>query len=140
MGLAVPLTTCARASAAVDGVGTSRSLLWLRRLHTDAGAGAAVTLTTPTGSTPPRNDTVGDGVLRESDAALKHHRLRPYQAACIEACLQAAREGVTRQAVSLPVGSGKTVSCSVFTLYIKINNFLKSYISDYSIFSQTHSE
>ncbi|KAJ2715107.1 putative ATP-dependent helicase IRC3, partial [Coemansia spiralis] len=35
--------------------------------------------------------------------------LRPYQRACIEQCLAALGKGVWRQAVSLPVGSGKTV-------------------------------
>ncbi|KAJ1735696.1 DEAD DEAH box helicase [Coemansia biformis] len=35
--------------------------------------------------------------------------LRPYQRACIEKCLKELGNGVWRQAVSLPVGSGKTV-------------------------------
>lgn len=40
----------------------------------------------------------------------QHHiELRPYQLECIEYSLQLMRDGVTRQAVSLPVGSGKTV-------------------------------
>ena len=115
-GLAVPLK-CTRASAAV--VGTACPLVWLRRKHIDAGAGAAVP--TSTATTPSRNTTVGENDSRGSGAAQKHHRLRPYQTACIEACLQAAREGVTRQAVSLPVGSGKTVRVrAFFFFYIRI--------------------
>ncbi|GJJ71409.1 ATP-dependent helicase IRC3 [Entomortierella parvispora] len=35
--------------------------------------------------------------------------LRPYQQECIDACLTKLKEGVMRQIVSLPVGSGKTV-------------------------------
>ncbi len=35
--------------------------------------------------------------------------LRPYQQACIEHTLELFRQGVRRVAVSLPVGSGKTV-------------------------------
>eukprot|EP00038_Savillea_parva_P011211 m.195928 g.195928 ORF g.195928 m.195928 type:complete len:694 (-) comp19657_c0_seq1:157-2238(-) len=35
--------------------------------------------------------------------------LRPYQAACVTTSLEAIHAGVTRQSVSLPVGSGKTV-------------------------------
>ncbi|OCH96088.1 P-loop containing nucleoside triphosphate hydrolase protein [Obba rivulosa] len=34
--------------------------------------------------------------------------LRPYQESCIDACLDALREGSTRIGVSLPTGSGKT--------------------------------
>ncbi|KAJ2886159.1 DEAD DEAH box helicase [Coemansia aciculifera] len=37
------------------------------------------------------------------------HTLRPYQQECIDTCLSLLRAGVRRQAVSLPVGSGKTV-------------------------------
>ncbi|ORX71620.1 P-loop containing nucleoside triphosphate hydrolase protein, partial [Linderina pennispora] len=42
--------------------------------------------------------------------------LREYQKECIDACLKRIDEGVKRQAVSLPVGSGKTV---VFSNLIK---------------------
>ncbi|KAJ1974309.1 DEAD DEAH box helicase [Dimargaris xerosporica] len=35
--------------------------------------------------------------------------LRPYQQECINVCLARLQEGIQRQAVSLPVGSGKTV-------------------------------
>lgn len=35
--------------------------------------------------------------------------LRPYQEECINTCLEEFAKGITRQAVSLPVGSGKTV-------------------------------
>lgn len=35
--------------------------------------------------------------------------LRPYQSECVEKCLEALGKGIRRQAVSLPVGSGKTV-------------------------------
>lgn len=35
--------------------------------------------------------------------------LRDYQKACIETCLTLLKEGIMRQVVSLPVGSGKTV-------------------------------
>ncbi|KAJ1950721.1 DEAD DEAH box helicase, partial [Linderina macrospora] len=42
--------------------------------------------------------------------------LRPYQQECIDTCLKRIDEGVKRQAVSLPVGSGKTV---VFSNLIK---------------------
>lgn len=38
--------------------------------------------------------------------------LRPYQQECIDQCLQALEDGITRQVVSLPVGSGKTVILS----------------------------
>ncbi|KAJ1878237.1 DEAD DEAH box helicase [Coemansia sp. RSA 1722] len=37
------------------------------------------------------------------------HTLRPYQSECIDKCLQSLEQGIRRQAVSLPVGSGKTV-------------------------------
>ncbi|KAJ2906739.1 DEAD DEAH box helicase, partial [Coemansia aciculifera] len=37
------------------------------------------------------------------------HTLRPYQQECIDTCLALLQAGVRRQAVSLPVGSGKTV-------------------------------
>lgn len=36
--------------------------------------------------------------------------LRPYQKECIDACLANLEKGIKRQIVSLPVGSGKTVS------------------------------
>ncbi|KAJ1646624.1 DEAD DEAH box helicase [Coemansia asiatica] len=37
------------------------------------------------------------------------HTLRPYQSECIAKSLQRLQQGIRRQAVSLPVGSGKTV-------------------------------
>ncbi|KAJ2751567.1 DEAD DEAH box helicase [Coemansia sp. BCRC 34490] len=37
------------------------------------------------------------------------HTLRPYQKECIDTCIALFKKGVRRQAVSLPVGSGKTV-------------------------------
>ncbi|KAJ2451927.1 DEAD DEAH box helicase [Coemansia sp. RSA 2336] len=37
------------------------------------------------------------------------HTLRPYQQECIDKCLDSLKNGIWRQAVSLPVGSGKTV-------------------------------
>ncbi|KAJ1661872.1 DEAD DEAH box helicase [Coemansia sp. RSA 1813] len=37
------------------------------------------------------------------------HTLRPYQKECIDACITLLEQGLRRQAVSLPVGSGKTV-------------------------------
>ncbi|KAJ9059194.1 putative ATP-dependent helicase IRC3 [Entomophthora muscae] len=40
------------------------------------------------------------------------NHLRPYQRECIEATLKSLREGFHRQAVSLPVGTGKTVVMS----------------------------
>jgi superfamily II DNA or RNA helicase len=36
-------------------------------------------------------------------------KLRPYQEECIRICLEEYTKGIRRQAVSLPVGSGKTV-------------------------------
>ncbi|KAJ2554095.1 DEAD DEAH box helicase [Coemansia sp. RSA 1933] len=44
------------------------------------------------------------------------HTLRPYQKECIETCIKLLKQGVRRQAVSLPVGSGKTV---IFSNLIK---------------------
>eukprot|EP00042_Codosiga_hollandica_P016971 m.44877 g.44877 ORF g.44877 m.44877 type:complete len:632 (+) comp47101_c0_seq4:23-1918(+) len=38
--------------------------------------------------------------------------LRPYQKLCVDECLQQYQQGVRRQVVSLPVGSGKTVIMS----------------------------
>ena len=35
--------------------------------------------------------------------------LRPYQKECLDKCISSLGEGVKRQVVSLPVGSGKTV-------------------------------
>jgi superfamily II DNA or RNA helicase len=35
--------------------------------------------------------------------------LRPYQKECLDKCITSLNEGVKRQVVSLPVGSGKTV-------------------------------
>src|SRR3982074_1962375 len=37
------------------------------------------------------------------------HLLRPYQEECIRECLRLFNDGIRRQVVSLPVGSGKTV-------------------------------
>ena len=48
--------------------------------------------------------------------------LRPYQEECIDKCINKfMREGVRRQAVSLPVGSGKTVGLAMqwLELYVK---------------------
>ena len=101
--------------------------VWLRHAHQDAadGAGPAQPSTATTASLAPAAPTTlrsASDVHAEpmittttmtaaaSERYTSHQQqLRPYQSACIEACLQAAREGVTRQAVSLPVGSGKTV-------------------------------
>ena len=35
--------------------------------------------------------------------------LRPYQQECIDKCITALKQGIKKQVVSLPVGSGKTV-------------------------------
>lgn len=43
-------------------------------------------------------------------------QLRPYQQECIDVCLEAFQNGTKRQAISLPVGSGKTV---IFSHLIK---------------------
>ncbi|KAJ2725894.1 DEAD DEAH box helicase [Coemansia sp. Benny D115] len=66
-----------------------RTQLQSRQQHTSTAA-AADAVATPASST-------------------SLHDLRPYQRECIEACLDRLRRGVRRQAVSLPVGSGKTV-------------------------------
>jgi hypothetical protein len=103
--------------------------VWLRHAHQDAGDGAGPTQpSTATTATLAHHSPAAPTTLRSaSDVHAEptitttatatagerdtshQQQLRPYQSACIEACLQAAREGVTRQAVSLPVGSGKTV-------------------------------
>lgn len=51
-------------------------------------------------------------------------QLRPYQQECIDKCLENLKNGIMRQIVSLPVGSGKTVrwwreinNASVFSIY-----------------------
>ncbi|KAJ1918548.1 DEAD DEAH box helicase, partial [Mycoemilia scoparia] len=44
------------------------------------------------------------------------HTLRPYQQECIDTCIKGFEDGILRQAVSLPVGSGKTV---IFSNLIK---------------------
>lgn len=51
----------------------------------------------------------GAGVVaRDKDPGVAT-ALRPYQEECISTCLEEFSRGITRQAVSLPVGSGKTV-------------------------------
>ncbi|KAI9499875.1 P-loop containing nucleoside triphosphate hydrolase protein, partial [Coemansia spiralis] len=45
------------------------------------------------------------------------HTLRPYQQECLDICMDNFSQGVKRQAVSLPVGSGKTV---IFSNLIKL--------------------
>ncbi|KAF9172998.1 hypothetical protein BGX21_003955 [Mortierella sp. AD011] len=47
--------------------------------------------------------------LSPASAAPVLTQLRPYQQECIDACLSNLNQGVMRQIVSLPVGSGKTV-------------------------------
>ncbi|PVU96727.1 hypothetical protein BB561_000992 [Smittium simulii] len=46
------------------------------------------------------------------------NKLRPYQAECIQESLNALSQGIRRQAVSLPVGSGKTVIFANLLKYI----------------------
>eukprot|EP00041_Stephanoeca_diplocostata_P015140 m.287001 g.287001 ORF g.287001 m.287001 type:complete len:689 (-) comp19942_c0_seq1:328-2394(-) len=48
-------------------------------------------------------------VLNRTYMSQQQIALRPYQIDCIEYSLELMRNGITRQAVSLPVGSGKTV-------------------------------
>lgn len=46
--------------------------------------------------------------------------LRDYQEECIQTSLDCFNiHGIKRQAVSLPVGAGKTVKISLFSLFIK---------------------
>ncbi|KAJ2551727.1 DEAD DEAH box helicase [Coemansia sp. RSA 1878] len=47
------------------------------------------------------------------------HTLRPYQQECIDKSLSELKSGVWRQAVSLPVGSGKTVVFSNLIQHVK---------------------
>ncbi|PJF19456.1 hypothetical protein PSACC_00735 [Paramicrosporidium saccamoebae] len=46
--------------------------------------------------------------------------LRPYQEDCIQVCLDEYAKGVRRQAVSLPVGSGKTVLFSLVNYILQV--------------------
>ena len=46
-------------------------------------------------------------------AATSKPALRPYQQECIDICLSEYQKGIRRQAVSLPVGSGKTVNWNI---------------------------
>ncbi|KAJ2362367.1 DEAD DEAH box helicase, partial [Coemansia sp. RSA 2611] len=48
-------------------------------------------------------------MIRALRCRRRMHTLRPYQQECIDSCLASLHAGVRRQAVSLPVGSGKTV-------------------------------
>jgi len=56
--------------------------------------------------------------------------LRPYQQECIDACLGKLKEGVMRQIVSLPVGSGKTVYAllCVMSIHLSILSSRATYI------------
>lgn len=44
-------------------------------------------------------------------SSLRWNHLRPYQEACIQACLKSILEGKRRLGISLATGSGKTVEC-----------------------------
>lgn len=54
-------------------------------------------------------DTALKGTILPAPPVVKT-QLRPYQQECVDQCLENLKNGIMRQIVSLPVGSGKTVS------------------------------
>lgn len=66
-------------------------------------------------ATKPKSKTSALDTLTATQAVIPEPspvktQLRPYQQECIDKCLENLKNGITRQIVSLPVGSGKTVS------------------------------
>eukprot|EP01134_Creolimax_fragrantissima_P006533 CFRG6533T1 len=67
----------------------------------------------------PRATVTSVSTISPPPIAKAHHtkvaiQLRPYQQAAVDASLLSVRNGIKRQVVSLPVGSGKTVVFSAF--------------------------
>ena len=48
-------------------------------------------------------------IRRSFSIVFRNSNLREYQRECINVCLRELSDGIRRQAISLPVGSGKTV-------------------------------
>ncbi|KAG0241495.1 P-loop containing nucleoside triphosphate hydrolase protein [Mortierella sp. GBAus27b] len=73
----------------------------------DAVEEVAASVVKPTRTRKPK--AAATNIATSTTASMAPIQLRPYQQECIDTCLENLEKGITRQIVSLPVGSGKTV-------------------------------